>query len=50
MMKLGCLEPDGYVNLRHRDLMAGATLLLLSILTTLWNWMRSSLLQEKVGS
>jgi len=39
MVKLGCLEPDGYVNLRHRDLMTGVTLLLLSVLAALWNWM-----------
>ena len=39
MLKIGCLEPDGYVNVRHRDLMAGVTLLLLSLLTALWKWM-----------
>ena len=39
MVKLGCLEPDGYVNLRHRDLMTGVTLLLFSVVIALWHWM-----------
>jgi hypothetical protein len=50
MVKLGCLEPDGYVNLRHRDIMAGVTLLLFSILAALWKWMWGSAFQGKVGS
>jgi len=39
MLKIGSLEPDGYINVCHRDLMVGVTLLLLSILTALWKWM-----------
>jgi len=50
MVKLGCLEPDGYVNLRHRDLMAGVTVLLFSILAALWNWMWGSPLRRKFAS
>jgi len=47
MVKLGSLEPDGYVNLRHRDIMAGVTVLLFSILAALWHRMRGSPLQGK---
>ena len=38
MVKLGSPEPEGYVNLRLRDLISGGTLLLLCILIALWSW------------
>ena len=50
MVKLGCLEPDGYINLRHRDIMAGLTVLLLSILAALLNWLWVSPLRGKFAS
>lgn len=48
MAKLGRLEPDGYVNLGHRDLMTGVTLLLFSVVVALWNWMWGFIVAGKI--